>query len=131
MKVSSFAEDDAEICLHTPKTRSSVQVDEALEVLAMICHLPTAALISQHHTALLTVLEPAPDDAHTLVNLAAYCHLLLPWEMLPVACAEATTGRCKMLQECGLGDSAFQASRHSQHTVLQTLSALHHTTINS
>ena len=103
------------MCLHMTEHASHVQVDEALEVLAMTCHLGTAALISQHHTALLSSLKPAPDALHTLVDLASFCHLLLPWQMLQLVCAEAATGQNKMVQACDLGVTALQASEHLQH----------------
>lgn len=49
------------------------------------------ALITQHSTTLLELLQPVPDSVHAAADLVAYSHLILPWVAVLHATQALTT----------------------------------------
>ncbi|KAA6425568.1 MAG: hypothetical protein FRX49_04465 [Trebouxia sp. A1-2] len=68
------------------------QVDATLLAVAAACNCSLGKLISNHHGRLSDVLKPAVGGLHPAVDLAAYVHLLLPWQVVHSACRQAVSG---------------------------------------
>ena len=70
----------------------TLQVDATLLAVAAACNCSLGKLISNHHGRLSDVLKPAVGGLHPAVDLAAYVHLLLPWQVVHSACRQAVSG---------------------------------------
>lgn len=71
---------------------SALQVDDTLLAVAAACSCSLSKLISSNHSRLADARKPSVGGLHPAVDLAAYVHLLLPWQVAYSACRQAVTG---------------------------------------
>ena len=78
--------------LQQRKLNSVLQVDDTVLAMAAACSCSLSKLISSNHSRLSDALKPSVGGLHPAVDLAAYVHLLLPWQVAYSACRQAVTG---------------------------------------
>ena len=78
--------------LQQRRLNNFLQVDDTLLAVAAACSCSLSQLISNHHSRLLGALKPSVRGLHPAVDMAAYVHLLLPWQVAYSACRQAVTG---------------------------------------